>query len=72
MILFTYKKENKLLFMNEIEAKRMHENMIKGGWQHISTIHAATYMNQIARTIMDDDLPNDIKVQRIRNLLESE
>jgi hypothetical protein len=72
MILFTYKKPNKLLFFNVIEAKRIHENMIKSGWQHISTIYAATYMNQIAATIMDDAIPDSIKVQRIRDLLESE
>jgi hypothetical protein len=72
MILFTYKKGNKLFFLNEIEAQRIHENMIKSGWQHISTIHAATYLNEIAATIMDHAIPDSIKVQRIRDLLESE
>ena len=72
MILFTYKKDSRLMFLNEIEAKKMHYNMIARGFQHISTIHAATYLNQIAGNIMNDDIPDGIKVQRIRDLLESQ
>jgi hypothetical protein len=72
MILFIYKKENKLVFMNEIEAQRIHENMISGGWQHISTIHAATYLNTIAGILYNDGMTDQHKVQDIINLLESE
>ena len=72
MILFTYKKDDKIRFLEPQQAQKLHDNMTAGGFQHISTIHSPTYLNDIANILCDKKMDDQKKVRLIRELLEAE
>ena len=72
MILFTYKKDDKIRFLDLQQAQKLHDNMIADGWKHISTIHSPKYLNNIANIVNDEKMDDQKKVRLIRKQLEAE
>jgi hypothetical protein len=71
MILFLYKKEKKLLFLDGQDAMQMHNELIEDGYTHISSIDPAAYLSAIWETVKDSEITDSEKVQQIINLLTS-
>ena len=72
MTAFAYRKGDQVVFLDTIEASRMHEDLIKHGYRHISTINSCNYLNIIGGIVRDEDISDRQKVIEIRKLLESE
>lgn len=72
MILFIYKKEKKLLFLDGQESRVKHWELLKDGYSHISSIYPPAYLSAIWETVNDPEITDSKKVQQIINLLTSE